>query len=158
MLSVCRARRRQLLPAIISFAALVVLSSHARDAQAGILLPEQIDFTADDLEQSMSARATEGAGSSSSRHRDSQPLSPMNDSEHQEQLGLEHANLPSGTSSGGSSSSSSPAGGSMSAGAIGWSATTIAIQDDSPIGRLAEDYGLSLPDPPGTDLLRPPRI
>jgi hypothetical protein len=35
--------------------------------------------------------------------------------------------------------------------------SAITLADDTSLSRLPEDHGLSLPDPPGTDLLRPPR-
>jgi hypothetical protein len=138
-------------------ATLAVLLGSASITQAAILLPDQIGFNTSDLEQSLNdENSSSGAGSPSNQS----PSSPSNDeSEQQELLGLLYANLPSGgTSSGGSSTTSSSSGGSLGAGAVGWSLnSTIAMRDDSPLGRLAEDHGLRLPDPPGTDLLRPPR-
>jgi hypothetical protein len=138
-------------------AALILLLSSTSVVQAAILMPEQIGFSANDLEGSFTNDdASAGAGSTSSRNN-SQPAPSNDESEQKELLGLLHANLPSGGgSSAGSSSSSS--GGSANSGAICWSAVnTIATRDDAPLGRLAEEHGLSLPDPPGTDLLRPPR-
>jgi hypothetical protein len=138
-------------------AALILLLSSTSVVQAAILMPEQIGFSANDLEGSFTNDdASAGAGSTSSRNN-SQPAPSNDESEQKELLGLLHANLPSGggTSAGSSSSSS---GGSANSGAICWSAVnTIATRDDAPLGRLAEEHGLSLPDPPGTDLLRPPR-
>jgi hypothetical protein len=157
MLAIPRERRKQVLAAAIGFAALIVSLSRATAVQAGILFPQQADFTADDLERSLTESA--GAGSTSGGS-DSQPEPSHDDSEPHDLLGLQQANLPSGGgSTGGSSTSSSSSGGSTSASAIGWSVNnTIAVADESTLGRLAEDHGLSLPEPPGTLLLRPPRV
>jgi hypothetical protein len=157
MLATIQIRLTQLLLANVGIASLLLSMSSAATVHAGILQPDEIKFTAEDLERSLSIHESYGAGSSS-RHSDFHPAS--NDERDQRELfGLKQANLPSsGSSPGSSSSSSSTTSGSMTAGAI---ASTVnyssAIRDDSPLGRLAEGLGLTLPDPPGTDLLRPPR-
>jgi hypothetical protein len=149
-----RGRRTQILPTLIGVAAIAV-SLHGSIAQAAIQLPDQIGFSTTDLERALSTSASSGAGTSSGQS-DSRQHSD-DDNQERELLGLQDANLPSGGGSSGSSTNSSSSGG-FSANAIGWLVnSTIAIRDDSPLGRLAEDHGLSLPDPPGTDLLRPPR-
>jgi hypothetical protein len=143
---------------VLTFAALCVLGSAcASTAFAGILLPQQISFDADDIEQilaSESSQASTGASSSSSRRH--LPEWPAKD-QGQPSSPLELANsLPTSTSS---STTSSPApGGAVGSGVVLCLLNnTITVQDDSPLGMLAEDHGFSLPDPPGTDLLRPPQ-
>lgn len=60
--------------------------------------------------------------------------------------------------SGGSPSSTSSSGGTSGVSyALSLSGGTKICGDDSNCARLAEDRSLFLPDPPGTDLLRPPR-
>ena len=136
----------------IAFA--VVLHSDARTAHAGIQLPQQVGFDAKDLEQSLDDEA--GAGSSSSSQRNSDSWPPTNNDDQPNPLGLLNSPLPTSNSS--SSSSSSSAGGATGSGVVLCLFNgTIALTDDACLGRLAEDHGLSLPDPPGTDLLRPPR-
>lgn len=125
---------------------------------AGILLPDQISFEADDIEQYLADNNSQGSTSSSSspaRHRS--PAWPDENS-NEPSSPLELANsLPTGTSSG-TTSSPSPSGAVGSGAVLCVLNSTINLQDDSPFGTLAEDHGLSLPDPPGTDLLRPPRV
>jgi hypothetical protein len=150
-----RGRRTQILPTLISVAAIAV-SLHGSIAQAAIQLPDQIGFSTTDLERALSNNASSGAGATSGQS-DSRRNRSDDDNQERELLGLQDANLPSGGGSSGSSTNSSSSGGS-SANAIDLLVnSTIAIRDDSPLGRLAEYHGLSLPDPPGTDLLRPPR-
>jgi hypothetical protein len=156
MRAIGTSRRWQLRAVIVSAAVLVPFLMRS-DSRAAILPPEQIDFSASDLERSIRDDSS-GAGATSDS-RNSDPSQSDEQSQQQQLINLLQSNLPSGGSSAGSSStSSSSSGGSSSANAIGWSLnSTIAIRDDAPLGRLPEDHGLSLPDPPGTDLLRPPR-
>ena len=62
-----------------------------------------------------------------------------------------------GLGPGGSTSSTSSSGGGSGVSYALCILGTQICEDDSSCGRLAEDRSLFLPDPPGTDLLRPPR-
>jgi hypothetical protein len=135
-------------PAIIAVALGIGLLS-ATVSEAGIVLPEQFNFDASDLEQSASAGQ---AGTASPSASDL----PTNEDEDPKQSVLLKVVLPSGSSS----TSNSPTSTSRVAGSGGMLCVvnnTITVADDSSCGRLSEDHGLSLPDPPGIDLLRPPR-
>jgi hypothetical protein len=135
--------------AAITIAAMVVVFAGANTSKAGILVPEQISFGDKDLERelqnneasSTSAPHTLPSPTEQDRHRN--PFAHLNDS------------LPNSQSSGSSSST----GGGVTGGGVALAllSGTIAPADDPSIGRLPEDHGLSLPNPPGTDLLRPPR-
>lgn len=142
------------LPAILAVA-LVMLFVSVNAAQAGILLPQPIGFDAKDLDQSLSDNHASGS-SSSSTPQESQQWPPSDNDQQPSPLGLLNAPLPAGHSSSNTSTSSS--GGAAGSGmALCLLNGTISVTDDLALGRLAEDHGLSLPDPPGTDLLRPPR-
>lgn len=149
-------RVQQILPAIVVFAVAAVWLGCAENAGAGIIAPQQMDFNADDLAQSLQDGAGAGASSTSSspNRPNSQRLPLVYNDEQIDPLSWLDSHLPSGGTT--SSSTSTSAGGAVSTFvcALG---STIALGDDSPLGQLAEDHGLSLPDPPGTDLLRPPR-
>ena len=148
----CRIMRYVLSPLPVAIlAAVVVMLSSATVARAGILMPQQVGFDANDLDRDLGA----GAGSSSSRQNS--PQSPPSDNDRQSNpLDLLKSSLP--TSSSSSSTSTSSAGGAVGSGVVLCVFNnTLTLRDDSPFGQLAEDHGLSLPDPPGTDLLRPPR-
>jgi hypothetical protein len=150
-----RMRCNPLASAIILVVALIVSVSAGSVAQAAILLPDQIDLSADDLERTLSSDATGSAGSPS-RRCNSDSLPSDNSDKPSERLSLLQGQVPGGGAS--SNGSSSSVGGNTTVGTVGNPlATTIALRDDAPLGRLAEDQGLSLPDPPGSDLLRPPR-
>lgn len=147
----CRLTLQGLLrPTTVAATAIVLGLFAASVAHAGIVAPSQIGFSAEDLEQSLKPG---GAGTASSSGRDSQS-SPTN--QQHDPVGLFRSSLPTSNSSSSSSSSSVGVGGSGSG--VYVSNTTIILQDDPPLGRLSEDRGLSLPDPPGTDLFRPPRV
>jgi hypothetical protein len=134
----------------------------AASCHAGILMPAQVTFDADDLEKAIDSASTAGA-SSASQSAQTGPRRIARDwwsDEHRDQnspLELAKSNLPTGSTS--SSTSSSPAGGAPgSGGVVCMLSASLDLRDDSPLGQLAEDHGFSLPDPPGTDLLRPPRL
>jgi hypothetical protein len=159
MYSIRQLRYKHLAQAIVLIAALTVSVSQSRVAQAAIQLPDQISFSADELERTFLENAAGGAGSSSSRHSDSPQGPTENTNPSTERFGLLQGQVPSGGASSNGSTSSTSSGGSTSAGAIGNPLTrTIAVRDDEPLGLLTEEQGLWLPDPPGTDLLRPPRF
>ena len=143
---------KQVLPVVVGLTAMLAFASWAGTAQAGILLPEQVGFDAKDLERSLS---DEGAGSSRSSKNETPSWPSDNDDQQRTPLGLLKSSLP--TSSSSSSSSSSGSGAVGSGVVLCIFNSTITIDDDAPLSRLAESHGLSLPDPPGTDLLRPPR-
>ena len=148
-------RGKGIAAASMLFAVAVVLHGDAPVSNAGILLPQEVGFDANDLERALSEDGTAGAATSS-RGRESQSWPPRENDKEQNPLGLLNSPLPMGNSS--PSSSSSSAGGAVGSGIVlCLFNSTIAIADDAPLGRLAEDHGLSLPDPPGTNLLRPPR-
>jgi hypothetical protein len=152
---------RTCLPLLTLAALCVLLSSSAKHCWAGILVPPQVSFDANDLERAIeqgaseqgASRSSDGTSSSSRRVSHDWPA----DESDQPTSPLELANsLPTGTTS--SSTTSSSPGGAIGSGAVQCVLnSTLTLQDDSPLGTLAEDHGFSLPDPPGTDLLRPPR-
>ena len=144
--------RRQLLAALVVASTSVLLAT-VRECKAGIVSPAPISFDAKDLERELSA-SNAHCGSSAPRNSQQAPL--RDDGQDPNQPDHLKPGIPLNQNS--SSSSSSSAGGPAgSVAALGVLSGTIAIADDSLLGRLAEDHGLSLPDPPGTDLLRPPR-
>jgi hypothetical protein len=136
---------------VIAGAALMLLLLGTSASHAGILTPQQIGFDAEDLERSLSG---EQSGSSSVPYN--APTGPAGKDQDQRPSPMEllKDSLPGGQSSSSSSSSTGGAGGTGSVFAL---SNTIILVDDSFLRRLPEDHGLSLPDPPGTDLLRPPR-
>ena len=141
-------------PALVA-AAFVVFTAGASTCSAGILLPEQVSFDANDLDESLSGRHEDGGMSSP---RDPQKW-PLEDSDQQPTpKGYLTASLPTGNSSSGSSSSTSSSSVPGTSVTVGLLSATIAVADDLALSQLAEDHGLSLPDPPGTDLLRPPQF
>jgi hypothetical protein len=138
-----------------ALAAVAALLVGANSCHAGILLPDEVGFDADDLERALKA-LDQGGTSSSSGQNSPQSWPPEDDNQSRDPIGLLKSSLPMG---GGSSSTST----SLSGGAIGSGVVlcllngTITHRDDTQLGRLPEDHGLSLPAPPGTYLLRPPR-
>jgi hypothetical protein len=137
--------------AALTAAVFAVFLTFSGTCTAGILLPEEISFDTQDLERHFNGDE-DGAGSVPSKS----PVQTSN--ENGKTPNRLKATLPTGNSSSSSTSSTSSAGGAAGPGIVlCLFNSTIAIADDSPLGRLAEDRGLSLPDPPGTDLLRPPR-
>jgi hypothetical protein len=141
---------------LLPLAALCVqLSVGASNSLAGILMPEQVSFGASDLDRALE----QGTPSSSTRQSSSRRSSHEWPSDQGDRPSgpLELANtLPTGNTS--SSTSSSSAGGAVGSGVVICLLNgTLMLNDDSPLGSLAEDHGFSLPEPPGTDLLRPPQ-
>lgn len=139
------------LAAMVAAAAGVVLSC-ASLSKAAIVTPTPIGFDAKDLDRTLNDNKA-GCGSSS---KNSQQF-PLEDrdqnSRHSEHL---KAAIPSSQNSSSSSTTSTcgPAGSGVS---LCMFNSTITIADNFLLGRLPAEHGLSLPDPPGTDLLRPPR-
>lgn len=149
--------RRLLLPLLMLAALSVMLSASATNCQAGILMPQQVSFDANDLERALDAGpSTASAGATSSSSRRTSHEWPPSDSD-QPSNPLEFVkSLPTSNSS--SSTSTSSAGGAVGSGVVLCAFNnTLTLRDDSPLGQLAEDHGFSLPEPPGTDLLRPPQ-
>lgn len=139
------------LPTPLALVALSFALLAGDTAQAGIVLPQEVGFDAADLDQSFSATQSGGASSSSSSQRpigEDTPSPPGH-----EDL---HTALPASPSSSSSSTSTSGAGSSPTL-VVFTLSRTVLVPDDACLGRLAEECGLSLPMPPGTDLLRPPR-
>lgn len=135
----------------------VALVSSGYTCHAGIVLPQPVSFDTHDLQSSLSS----GTGASATSHsRNTQQQRSANE-RHQPgpwpgPLVLMNTNLPMGHSS--SSSSSSVAGGGGDLGAATSSfRVTIGPHNGPPLRKLAEDEMLSLPDPPGNELLRPPQ-
>jgi hypothetical protein len=138
--------------ALTAFALVVPLLSGSA-CHAGILLPQPVDFDVNDLERQFNG--DDGSAGAVPANSHSPTLPNKENGEKPERL---KATLPTGNSSSSSSSSTSSAGGAPGSGIVlCLFNSTIAIADGAPLGRLAEDRGLTLPDPPGTDLLRPPR-
>lgn len=149
--------QRLLTPALALAAICVLGSVCASKTFAGILLPQQVTFDEEDLAQDLAAglapRSSSASTSTSTRRHI--PATPVEDSNEPDNP-LELANsLPTGTSS--TTSSPSPGGAVGSGVVLCVLNSTLVLHDDSPLGTLAEDHGFSLPDPPGTDLLRPPQ-
>ena len=121
-----------------------------RPCAGSIVVPDSIVLDTTDLESLFSSNT-----SSSSAPENSSDPEPENNLQKSDPWDFLKA-----LGSGGSTTSSSP---TSSGGASGASwglcvlADTEICGDDSNCGRLAEDRSLFLPDPPGTDLLRPPR-
>lgn len=148
---------RRLLTPALAFAAFCVAAACASDCLAGILLPQQISVDANDLERFLadgSSQSSTGTSSPARRHSANWP----GDQRDEPSSPLELAqSLPTGGSSSSTTSSPAPGGAVGSGVVVCLLNSTLALNDDSPLGTLAEDHGLSLPDPPGTDLLRPPQ-
>lgn len=126
----------------------------ASRGEAAIVGPAPVSFDQKDLDKSFNDNKA-GCGSSVPMNSRQVPLDEH--SRNTDSLDRLKAALPLGQGS--SSSSSSTAGGPMgSAAALSMICGAVPIADDAVLGRLPEDHGLSLPDPPGTDLLRPPRV
>lgn len=138
-------------PAVIALA--VVVLSTAGTASAGIIVPQPIAFDAQDLERSMSRDTAAKVPAASTNA----PLSPArNGNQQPDPLALLKTTWPGDSSS--SSNSSSTGGNGVGTGVtMCWCQVHVVLADDASLGQLPEDHGLSLPDPPGTDLLRPPR-
>jgi hypothetical protein len=126
----------------------------AEVAQAGIIVQQQFDFSAEDLAKSLDENTASSAAGASRTTATDVPL-PNGEDRNSDPLSLLDSHLPSGSSS---SSTSSSSGGAVGSGLVVCFLNSVCtLRDDSPLGQLAEDHGLSLPDPPGTDLLRPPQ-
>ena len=151
-----RYRCEQWLSSAVVLAATIALLACASGAQAGILVPQPVGFSEGDLEKSLTVKNADSASTSSSSDRKSQLPSQNSDDNSPNPLGLLKGHLPIGgnSSSGSSSSSAGGVGANMLVCSLN---NTITIVKDPTLSRIAEDHGLSLPDPPGTDLLRPPR-
>jgi len=152
-MNACRLSRCSPMPAIAA-AAMVMLLIGVNTSTAGIVAPPQIGFEAKDLERSLG----DSQSGSSSAPRDSRQFPNDSEQDHQQgPLGLLKGTLPASQSSSSSSSSSSTSGPSGSGAALAFVSGAVAVTDDLSLGRLAEELGLFLPDPPGAKLLRPPR-
>ena len=138
---------------ILSVAAVVLLPAFGGTARAGIFLPKSVTFEASDLASSLrdnSARKTATCKHSSFpvRDRGGDP-NPLRD-----QFDVLKGHLPNGTNSSSGTSSSTSSGGISSSFVCALNCSAV-IAEDPISGRLADDYGLSRPDPPGTNLLLP---
>lgn len=137
----------------LAVAALAVLLTDASFARAGILAPQQVNFGLSDLDRALADRGAAGSSSSSADSRET-PF-PFGDRDSHDS-DLPKLGMPVGHSTSTSTSSSTGVGAGSGI-VLCLFSSTITITDDATLGRLPEDHGLSLPDPPGTDLLRPPR-
>jgi hypothetical protein len=148
-------RSQRVLTAVAVLATAMFWLANAGTVSAGIIAPQQFAFSADDLASSLNAGAGAGAASTSPSRGDSQGRPLTNGDQPTDPLSWVDSHLPVGSTS--SSTSTSSSGGVGSGPVVCVLQSRITLRDDSPLGQLAEDHGLSLPDPPGTDLLRPPR-
>lgn len=120
--------------------------------EGGLLFPDELKFDHEDLERALNDKTASGTSSRV-------PVdAPCDDGTENQRPELINTAMPSGNSSSSSSSSSSSGGVFGSGLAICISVIKTVISDDAVLGRLTEDHGLFLPDPPGTDLLRPPQV
>jgi len=120
-------------------------------AEASIECPAMPAFELEDLEHSMDAGSS--AGSASGSH--SAPAQERSD----EGQRLVHLGCPTAIPSSGSTTSSPSSGsGASSASATTLGSATAAMLNDADVVRwVAGEQRLSLPTPPGNDLLRPPQ-
>ena len=131
-------------------ATLVVLSAVTGSTRAGILLPKPVKFDAFDLSNSLTA----GSGRNTIDSEQNQSSSCPN---HHSQQSPDPAaalkdHLPIGSNSP-SAPSSSSAGGGTGSSVVCILSSSIVVAEDRMLSRLADDYRLALPDPPGTRLL-----
>jgi hypothetical protein len=144
--------RRIQLPLLAIFAMGLGLSL-ASAGEAAIVGPAPVSFDQKDLDKSLNDSKA-GCGSSAPDHFRHVP----SDERDRNSDGLDRVKAALPVGQGSSSSSSSSAGGGATSGAMPCVFnSTVATSDDSPLGHLADDHGFTLPDPPGTDLLRPPQ-
>jgi hypothetical protein len=145
--------RYGLSPALMVVLPLGLLVLGATVGQAGIQLPQQVNFNAEDLEEALRAHASGATSTSSTSRRASR-----DDDEVADPSRFLKTSAPSGSNSTGSTSSTSSGSGASSLLVVlcEFSGTTV-LADDATLSELPEDHGLRLPDPPGTELLRPPR-
>ena len=140
--------RRDWLVAFIA-AAVSVLLTTTHECKAAIVSPSPVGFDAKDLGREF---ADSYASSSSSTPDNSQQLPAEENDPNRSRSDYLRTSIPLSQNS--SSSSSSSAGGLAGSGAVVCMLNCKAvIPEDSLLGRLTEDHGPSLPDPPGTNLL-----
>ena len=120
-------------------------------AHASVIAPALVELDVTQMCELLKNEASGGMAPARD-HRDSLPHSPQNDGRRQELFNLLKQIAPSNSSSSTSGSSLT-----IGSGAFGVLESHVAIRDDSPVGRLAEERGLWLPDAPANDMLRPPR-
>jgi hypothetical protein len=141
------------MPAIVVAAALTASFACPEHASAGIIAPQHLNFSSDDLAKALQDMGS-GSTSSSAPGRRNSPRLPVSEGDQPANpLGLFDSSLPSG----GTSTSGSPSGAGAAGAAVSTLSSCLLLQDDLPLERLAVEQGLCLPDPPGTDVLRPPR-
>ena len=133
--------------------ALWVLGAMSSSCQASILQPDFPDgeavLAAIDRGQDTGNTSSDNRG----RHQESPPGGPEAPAEN-----VPYAFDFAAPTPGGSSSSSSPSSGASSGGPMSLAASSaIILNDDQPSTRLAICQSLSLPTPPGVELLRPPQ-
>ena len=117
-------------------------------ADASLLIPEETEFELTAIGEG------DGSSTSSADQSNDHPLPPR-DAEQlfRIELSLVNGILPTGGStSGGSSSAGASAGGAACIAAGGTS-----IPEDANVSWLAGERQLSIPDPPGSGLMRPPQ-
>lgn len=156
---------RHLLSLLFAAGCMFAMLCAASKCQAGILMPEQVTFDEQDLDNDLAAglsqRSSSSAAATSSSSTSVRRIQrDWWNQEHRDEnipFELTKSKLPTGTTSSSTSSSSSVAGATSST-VVCLLSAPLNLRDDSPLGQLAEDHGLSLPDPPGSDLLRPPRL
>lgn len=139
------------LAAIGAAVTIAVLAATPR-CQAGIMTPAPIGFDTKDLERELAASKSSGAAVP----QHSQP-GPDKYGDQSPQQRDYFQTIPANSTSSNSSSSSSGGPSSSIGTAVGALNTALLLADDALLGRLPDEHGLMLPDPPGTDLLRPPR-
>jgi hypothetical protein len=144
---------RQWLIAFVA-ASTIVLLAIGQECKAGIISPAPIGFDDKDLDREL-ASSKSNCGAAAPKNSEQ---SPLEDGDQNHNPSSDHLNTAIPLNQSSSSSSSSSTGGPAGSGAAFCTlSTTTANADDSLLGRLPEDQALSVPNPPGTDLLRPPR-
>lgn len=170
--------------ALLLLALVVVLVSGAFEtgplglgtAKASILLPQiglQVGLQGDnsltaeqlaeqlivELEAKEAGSSGSSGATSSSTPRSSEPASADEDRPLQKENFVRQLAAMTSQTEGSTSGTSSPSSGSSSAGngASLLSGTAMVMSDESPVERYAAELALSIPDAPGTELLRPPQ-
>jgi hypothetical protein len=122
-------------------------------ARAGVLLPDPVSFDATDLAKALSAAP---APQSTAAPETSSKWPDHNGEPSPDPTSGLKGNLPTGSNSSNGSSSSSTSSGGAGVSDCNLSCSVIIAADDL-LFRIVADFGLDVPDPPGTVRLRPPR-
>lgn len=144
----------------VLWAAAIVICLECTFSHGAIYEPPQVGFSVDDLERELSTDAvvySRQLSSDSMSSRFGSAEFPSDESEMPDNpLEFVKSWLPTGNSSSGTSNSTT-GGGVLSNGVMCALNTTTTILENVLVGQLTEHQPVSLPDPPGTNLIRPPR-